>query len=146
MKWFICECRTLSYSPLHTHHLILLSLYLGWGWVGRWKAPFGPKSFEVHPTNSQCVPLSMMGFEYVNGLPPIHEGPLRPLVGIMAHLVVSDVLIYPFSLRKAYPHLESIYFPLRMFCMQYKNVFFQQLVSKLSSISNLYNMFCEFWD
>ena len=30
------------------------------------------------------MPLPMMGFEYVNGLPPIHKGPLRPSVGIMA--------------------------------------------------------------
>ena len=35
-------------------------------------APFGPKSFEVHPINSKCVQLPMMGFEYINGLPPIH--------------------------------------------------------------------------
>ena len=62
--------------------------------------PFGPKSFEVHPTNSQCVPLPMMGFEYINGLPPIHKGPFRPSVEIMAHLVISDLLIYPFSSRE----------------------------------------------
>ena len=48
----------------------------------------------------------IIGFEYVKGLPPIRKGPLRPSVGIMAHLVVSDLLIYPFSLREAYPHLE----------------------------------------
>ena len=42
----------------------------------------------------------MMGFEYVNGLPPIHKGPLRPSVGIMAHLIVSDLLIYPFGYKK----------------------------------------------
>jgi len=30
-------------------------------------ALFGPKSFEVYPTNSQYVPLPMMGFEYANG-------------------------------------------------------------------------------
>ena len=90
----------------HTITWFVLSLYLGRWWVERWKALFGPKFFEVHPTNSQYVPLSMMVIEYVNGLPPIHKGPRRPLVGIMAHLVVSDLLIYPFSLRKAYPHLE----------------------------------------
>ena len=28
-------------------------------------------------------------------------GPLRPPVGIIAHLVVSDLLIYPFSLRES---------------------------------------------
>ena len=29
---------------------------------------------EVHPTNSQSVPLPIMGFEYVKGLLPIHYG------------------------------------------------------------------------
>jgi len=64
--------------------------------VGRWKAPFEPKSFEVHPTNSQSALLPIMGFEYVKGLPPIYKGPLRPSVGIMAHLVMNDLLIYHF--------------------------------------------------
>ena len=41
----------------------------------------------------------MMGFGYVNGFPP-NKGPLWPFVGIMAHLVVSDLLIYPFSSRE----------------------------------------------
>jgi len=40
-------------------------------------APFGPKYFEVHPINSQCVLLPIMGFKYVNSLPPIHKGPLK---------------------------------------------------------------------
>jgi len=62
--------------------------------------PFRPKSFGVHPTNSQSMPLPMMGFEYVNCLPPIHNVPFRPKVGIMAHLVVSDPLIYPFSSKE----------------------------------------------
>ena len=62
-------------------------------------APFEPKSFEVHPTNSQCVPFPMMGFEYVNGLPLIHKGPLWPSAGIVAHLVVSGLLIRPFSVK-----------------------------------------------
>ena len=34
------------------------------------------------------------------GLPPIHKGPPRSLVGIMTHLVMSDLLIYPFSLKE----------------------------------------------
>ena len=63
-------------------------------------APFKPKSLEVHPTNSQSVPLPIMGFEYVNGLPPIHNGLFRPKVGIMAHSVVSDLLIYRFSFKE----------------------------------------------
>ena len=42
----------------------------------------------------------MMGFKCINGLPPIHKGPLRALVGIMAYLVVSDLLIYPFSFKE----------------------------------------------
>ena len=63
-------------------------------------ASFGPKSFGVHSTNSQCVSLPMMGFEYLNGLPPIHKGPLRPSVRIMAHLVVSGLLICPFNFKE----------------------------------------------
>ena len=38
----------------------------------------------------------MMGFEYINNLSPIYYGPFMTKVGIMAHLVVSDLLIYPF--------------------------------------------------
>ena len=60
-------------------------------------ALFKSKSFKVHLTNIQCVSLPMMGFEYVNDLPPIHKSPVRPSVGIMAHLVVSDLLICPFT-------------------------------------------------
>ena len=41
-----------------------------------------------------------MGFGYVNDLPPIYKGPLKPSVGIMVHLVMSDLLIYPFSLKE----------------------------------------------
>ena len=63
-------------------------------------APFKPKSFEVHPTNLQSMPLPMMGFKYVNGLPQIHYGPFRPKVGIMAHLVVSGLLTCPFSFKE----------------------------------------------
>ena len=84
---FVCIHITWFYCPF----------CLGWWWVGRWKALFRPKSFEVHPINSRSVPLPMMGFEYVKGLPPICKGPLRPSVGIIAHLVVSDLLIYPCS-------------------------------------------------
>ena len=62
---------------------------------------FRPKSFEVHPSNSQSMPLLMMGFEYANSLPQIHNGPFRPKVGIMTHLVMSDLLIYPFSSRES---------------------------------------------
>ena len=42
----------------------------------------------------------MMGFEYINGLPPIHYGPFIPKVGIMVHLAVSDLLIYSFSFKE----------------------------------------------
>ena len=42
----------------------------------------------------------MMGFKYVNDLPPTHNNPFRPEVGIMAHLDVSDLLIYPFSSKE----------------------------------------------
>ena len=30
------------------------------------EAPFGPGLFELHPNNSYCVSLSIMGFEYIN--------------------------------------------------------------------------------
>ena len=85
-------------TPTHTHTLPLGS-FVPLQWLvmsGKGEAPFKPKSFEVHPTNSQSVPLPMMGFEYINGLPPIHYGPFIPKVGIMVHLAVSDLLIYPF--------------------------------------------------
>ena len=49
---------------------------------------------------SQSMLSPIMGFEYINGLSPIHYGSFRPKVGIMAHLVVSDPLIYPFSLKE----------------------------------------------
>ena len=62
--------------------------------------PFGPKFSEVHPTNLQSVPLPIMGFVYINGLLPIHYDPFSPKVGIMTHLVVSDLLIYPFSFKE----------------------------------------------
>ena len=67
---------------------------------GKVEAPFGPKLSEVHPTNSQSMPLPMMSFEYVNGLPPIYHGPFMPKVGFMAHLGVSDLLIYSFSFKE----------------------------------------------
>ena len=67
---------------------------------GKVEAPFEPKSFEVHPTNSQSMPSLIMGFEYINYLPPVNYGPFRPKVGIMAHLVLSDILIYPFSFKE----------------------------------------------
>ena len=35
-------------------------------------ASFEPKSSEVHLTNLQSMSLPIMGFEYVNGLPPIN--------------------------------------------------------------------------
>ena len=67
---------------------------------GKVEAPFEPKSSEIYPTNSQSVLSLIMGFEYINGLPPVHYGPFRPKFGIMAHLVVSDLLIYPFSFKE----------------------------------------------
>ena len=42
----------------------------------------------------------MMGFEYIDSLPLIHKGPLKPSIGIMVHLVVSDLLIYFFSFKE----------------------------------------------
>ena len=58
------------------------------------------------------MPLPMMGFEYVNGLPPIHKGPLRPSIGIMAHLVMSDLLIYLLTLGNL-PTLREILDPIK---------------------------------
>ena len=84
---------------------ILVCIHFRWFFcpftsVGDKYSPLRPKSIEVHPTNSQSVSLPMMHFENVNGLPPIHKAPLRPLVEIMAHLVVSDLFIYPFSFKE----------------------------------------------
>ena len=79
----------------HTHALSTLVTSVSDEWEDEY-APFGPKSFEVYPTNSHIVPLPIMGFKYINGLPPIHKGPLRPSVGIIAYRVVSDLLIYHF--------------------------------------------------
>ena len=90
----------------------LLSFNLNWWWVGRWKAPFEPKSSEVHPTNSQSVPSLIMGFEYIKRFTtnPLW-GPLKPLVRIIAHIVVSDLLINPFSLREP-THTREILDPI----------------------------------
>ena len=46
------------------------------------------------------MPSPIMGFEYINSLPPIHYGSFRPKVGIMAQIVMSDLLIYPFSFKE----------------------------------------------
>ena len=73
--------------------------------------PFGPKSSGVHPTNSQSMPLPMSGFEYVNGLLPIYYNPFRPKVGIIAHLVVSDLWSVPLALRSL-PTLRDILDPI----------------------------------
>ena len=111
-----------AYSILVYTHItwFYCPFYLSWGWVGRWKAPFEPKSFKIHPTNSQCVPLPMMGFEYIDSLPLIHKGPLRPSIGIMVHLVVSDLLIYSFSfkdtLRKILDPIKKGYLFISLVC------------------------------
>ena len=54
-----------TFSILVCTHItwFLLSLNLGWWWVGRWKAPFGPKSSRVHPTNSQSMSSPIMDFK-----------------------------------------------------------------------------------
>ena len=54
---------------LHTLSLGSLSLFPWLEMSGKVEVPFGSKLFEVHPTNSQCVSLPMMSFEYINGLP-----------------------------------------------------------------------------
>jgi len=67
---------------------------------GKVEAPFEPKSSKVHPTNSQSVSSPIMGFVYINSLPPIHYNPFRLKVGIMTRQVMSDLLIYPFSFKE----------------------------------------------
>ena len=54
-----------TFSILVCTHItwFLLSLNLCWWWVGRWKAPFGPKSSRVHPTNSQSMSSPIMDFK-----------------------------------------------------------------------------------
>ena len=67
--------------------------------------PFGPNSFGVHPTNLQFVSLPMMGFEYFNGLPPIHSGPFR----LMLESWPTQLWVTYWSIilaLGAYPHLE----------------------------------------
>ena len=91
-----------AYSIFVCTHFIWFFLSLSPRLVmsGKVEAPFGPKFSRIHLSNSQSMLLPIMGFEYINGLPPIHYGPFRTKVGIMVHLVVSDLLIYPFSSRK----------------------------------------------
>ena len=75
-------------------HILSLGSFVPLPWLvmsGKVKAPFRPRLSEVHLCNSQFVTLSMMGFEYINGLPLIYYGPFSPKVGTMAHLVVSDL-------------------------------------------------------
>ena len=60
--------------------ILLLGFFVPLPWLvisGKVEAPFRPRLFEVHPTNSQFVPLPIMGFEYINDLPPsitVHLG------------------------------------------------------------------------
>ena len=86
---------------------------------GKGEAPFRPKSSEVHPTNSQLVPLPVMGFENINGLPPIHYGPFSFKVGIMVHLVVNDLLIYLFRFKEFNPTYQKKVLVDTAFCTPY---------------------------
>ena len=71
----------------------------------------GPNfSMFISPTHNRCHRLlwALCTLKvYYNPL----WGPLRPLVGIIAHLVVSDLLIYPFSLREP-THAREIIEPI----------------------------------
>ena len=89
-------------------HLVLLSLCHGSWWVGKWRLHLGPRLSEVHPTNTQFVPLPMMGFEYINNLPPIHYGSFRPKVGIMAHLVEWPIDLVPLALKALPTHSVTL--------------------------------------
>ena len=64
--------------------------------------------------------------------------PRYTLLFLYSEIYIVHVIYYEWS--------RFVNFPLHMFCMRYKYVFFQQLVSEWSSISNLYNVFCEFWN
>ena len=75
-------------------HILSLGSFVPLPWLvmnGKVKAPFRTRLSEVHPTNSQSVPLPEMGFEYINSLPPIHYGSFRPKVGIMTHLLILSL-------------------------------------------------------
>ena len=101
MSYFSILIKAYSIFFLHTLHLVLFVLFtlISDEWEDKY-TPFGPKSSGVHPTNAQSVPLPIMGFKYVNSMPPIHYNSFRPKVGIIAQLVVSDLLIYPFSSKE----------------------------------------------
>ena len=69
-----------------THFLVvLLSLYLSWWWVGRWVRSIQAEIFQSSSHQLTSYAIAYDGFEYINGLPLIHNSPLRPKVGIMAH-------------------------------------------------------------
>ena len=74
VSYFLTLIKTISILVFTHITLFLLSLNLSWWWVGKRKAPFRPKFSIVHPTNSQLMPSSIMGFKYVKGLLPIHYG------------------------------------------------------------------------
>ena len=79
------QCVSFSNPNKGFFNMILNTLSLGsfvpLPWLvmsGKVKAPFRPRLSEVHLSNSQSVPLSMMGFEYINGLPLIYYVHLVP--------------------------------------------------------------------
>ena len=90
--FFNIDLHTLSLGPFVPLPWLVMNGYV--------EVSFGPRLLEVHPTNSQSMSLPVMGFKYINSLPPIQYCPFRPKVGIMAHLVMSDLLIYPFSFNE----------------------------------------------
>ena len=91
-----------TYLILFTHTFTWF-FFVHFPWLlmsGKVEASFEPRLSKIHPTNSKSKPLPMMGFKFINGFPPIHYGPFRPKVGIMAHLVVNDLFFYPFSFKE----------------------------------------------
>jgi len=66
--------------------------YPGWWWVGSWVCSIRAKVFRNSSHWLTIFAIAYDGLWVHYDLPPIHKGPFRPLVGIMAHLLVSDLL------------------------------------------------------
>ena len=109
MKWFVCECWTLSHSPLNKIHRHWLRYHTSWTSVElEWRLKMFPSTsnlcFEIH------------------------------------HIKVHSLVLVFWNLHSTWS--RSVNFPLRMFCMQYKHVFFHQ--STLPPALNL-NSSSGFW-
>ena len=84
-----------------THSHLFFVPFLGLEVNGKVKAPFKAKTFRSSP-HQLTICTSAYDELWVH-LKLVHQsiwGPLRPKVGIIAHLIVSDLLIYPFSFKE----------------------------------------------